>query len=81
MLSIILYSRPSCALCEEAEAMLTLLQKEYTIDSQVVNIEKDERLHEAYQLSIPVLELNGSIIAEGRINWNDVEQALTSQSE
>lgn len=48
-----LYSRPDCHLCEEAEAMLTLLAPGISVET--LDIEDDIRLLDRYGVRVPVL--------------------------
>ena len=60
---LILYSRPGCALCDEARTLLTALLAERTaarIPAPTLvecDIESDPALERAYFASIPVVEL------------------------
>lgn len=55
-----LYTRPGCHLCEEAEAWLEDLAAERSATLVLVNILADPAAYEAYKWRIPVL------VAEGR---------------
>ncbi|NGP45321.1 glutaredoxin family protein [Bacillaceae bacterium SIJ1] len=79
MKELILYTRPACGLCEDAEAMLSILQQEYEFKLSKINIEDDDRLLEKFHLEIPVLVSHGHIIAKGSISWDDVERLLKEQ--
>lgn len=56
MLNVILYSRPACHLCEQAEADLRSLQETIPHKLTVVDIDSDAALKEALALEIPVVE-------------------------
>ncbi len=56
MLNVILYSRPGCHLCEQAEADLNALQETIPHKLTVVDIDSDAGLREAFALEIPVVE-------------------------
>ena len=57
MLTVTLYTREGCHLCEEAKADLIALQDKIPHRLLEVDIEKDEALLKAYALEIPVVEV------------------------
>lgn len=56
---VILYSKPTCHLCDEAAEILTALAPEISFTWDLVNIELDASLFERYRYKIPVLEVEG----------------------
>lgn len=72
---LVLYSRPGCHLCED---MLAALQPLVPADTaiRVVNIDTDPALRDAYGLRIPVLVLDGHVVAEGRLDEDALQDAL-----
>ncbi|HEX6929141.1 MAG TPA: glutaredoxin family protein [Gammaproteobacteria bacterium] len=76
MTTALLYSRPGCHLCEDMKlAVLPLLQAA-KVGLDVVNIDDDAALREQYGVRIPVLTLDGEVIAEGRLDADAVRDAL-----
>mgnify|MGYP000203411204 CR=1 FL=1 len=57
MLTVILYTRAGCHLCQEAKAELQALQGEFPHRLVEVDIEQDSALQTAYALEIPVVEV------------------------
>ena len=57
---ITLLERPQCSLCEEVYVWLTLYQDDYGFEVERKNIEDDDRLHEIYAMSIPVVRIAGN---------------------
>jgi uncharacterized membrane protein len=57
MLTVTLYTRKNCGLCEEAKAELAALQDEFPHRLAEVDIESDPALLKRYLTSIPVLEI------------------------
>jgi glutaredoxin len=55
MTRLLLYGRPGCHLCDDAQAVLDRVGHPY----EVVNIEDDEALHRRYLERIPVVALDG----------------------
>ncbi|PIC56554.1 thiol-disulfide isomerase [Sporosarcina sp. P12(2017)] len=72
------YTKPNCALCEEAERMLHLVAEDYPLEWQTINIEEDDEIHEKYMLMIPVIEHEGQVLAYGNIGYIEVLE-LTEQ--
>lgn len=56
MVQLILYSTSHCHLCEEAEALLTSLTKQYDINWVPIEITNDDNLVEKYGTKIPVIK-------------------------
>lgn len=69
---VTLYTRPNCALCDEAKLMLQLVQEDVPITWDEVNIETDDELHEKYMLMIPVIEKDGNLLLYGSISYIDL---------
>lgn len=57
LLTVTLYTRPDCHLCEQARADLNSLAEKYPHHLVEVNIEADPALHKAYLEKIPVVEV------------------------
>ena len=60
----LLYTRPDCPLCDEAEEIL----KTYGYSVQSIDITLDQNLLEKFELCIPVVEIDGKIRFRGKIN-------------
>ena len=58
-ISVVIYSRPACHLCEEAKEAIERAgcAGEYTLSE--VNIDTDPDLRERYKNDIPVITING----------------------
>lgn len=56
MLTVTLYTRPDCHLCEQAKTDLASLQDAFPHHLVEVNIEEDDALQKTYGFEIPVLE-------------------------
>ncbi len=71
---LVLFLRPGCHLCEEAEEALRSLGIPYI----TVDITKDESLERKYGLRIPVLAQGERVLAEGRIGRAELERLIPS---
>jgi glutaredoxin len=57
---VVLYGRPKCCLCDEAEMMLHHLRSEFGFVLTKINIDDHKDLTEKYGLQIPVITFNGA---------------------
>jgi glutaredoxin len=71
---VTLYGRPGCHLCDEAREALARMG----IQVDEVNIEEDERLHNAFLERIPVVEVGGRVVSELGLDEAAVRAAITS---
>ncbi|WEG13637.1 glutaredoxin family protein [Pullulanibacillus sp. KACC 23026] len=74
---IVFYSKPRCPLCEEAKAALEMVIEPLQLSFKEVDIYQDDKLLDAYQLRIPVITLNGQVIAEGRVSVEALQEIFT----
>ncbi|MFC7366036.1 MULTISPECIES: glutaredoxin family protein [Bhargavaea] len=75
-MNVTLYVGNDCPLCDEAMLNLKLAAQDLPLDIEVVDIRRDDRLHEKYMLMIPVLEKDGKVLLYGNIGYGDVMEAL-----
>ena len=69
---IVFYRQDGCALCDEAEMMLKLVQEEYTFTWSTIDIRADDAIHEKYMLMVPVIEYEEKVVVYGNIGYVDV---------
>lgn len=62
--AFVLYSRRGCHLCEQAEDLLAA----HGQDVAVVDVDADDRTRAAFGLRVPVLEIDGVAVMEGRFD-------------
>ena len=60
----LLYSRRGCHLCEAAEDIVIGLRP----DATVVDVDRDPAARRRFDLRVPVLEIDGTVAAEGRFD-------------
>jgi glutaredoxin len=75
--TLTLYSKPGCHLCEEARALLDELQPRYGFAIEEIDIASDSALYARYRYDIPVLLRDGTEIARGRITDRELLTLLT----
>ncbi|MEK5037309.1 glutaredoxin family protein [Sporosarcina sp. FSL K6-3457] len=66
------YTKPNCHLCDEAKLMMKLVQEDFPLTWDEVNIELDDVSHEKYMLMIPVIAKDDKILLYGSIGYVDV---------
>ncbi|MBU0904936.1 MAG: glutaredoxin family protein [Firmicutes bacterium] len=71
------YTRPNCPLCDEAKLMLQLVAEDVDFEIEEINIEQNDQIHEEYLIRIPVIEQDGQVIQEGRIDYPTLFEALS----
>ncbi len=72
---VILVTRQGCHLCEDA---LRLLQ-ELGIQPDLADVDADDELHRLYDFRVPVVLIDGAVVAEGRITREQLVMALGSK--
>lgn len=75
MRHIVLYTRPGCHLCQEAESWLL----EVGVSWQSADITADAALFEQYRYRIPVIEVDEHEVLCAPITRADVRRALGEQ--
>ena len=76
-MTLTLYSKPGCHLCEDVRALLDELQPEYGFALTEIDITQSELLFARYRYDIPVLLKEGREIARGRISDRELVSLLT----
>ncbi|RCW67044.1 glutaredoxin family protein [Saliterribacillus persicus] len=70
------YTKENCGLCEEAKTIVELLQAMHHFEIIEIDIYKEEKYLEKYQLMIPVIEIDNQVVAYGNISYESIEQKL-----
>lgn len=78
-MTITMYTKTDCPLCEKAKQILVELQDEYSFHLQEVDIYQDDVLLEKYQLMIPVVVIDGEEVAFGQIRKVEIRKRLLSK--
>lgn len=61
---VLLFSRPGCHLCDEAEQVLV----RHGLKPHKIDIDASPELHDRYDTCVPVVVINGKERFRGRIN-------------
>lgn len=70
------YMKENCPLCDDVKAELWLLQQDYSFEIEERDIYTCDEWLLAYQLSIPVVEINGSLLDCESISYSALEKLL-----
>jgi glutaredoxin len=74
---IVVYSRPGCHLCEEAVAQIASVYREgYEFELREIDIESEELLMKRLLERIPVVEIDGEIVSELRLDADALRARL-----
>lgn len=73
---IIIYSKPSCCLCEKAKSQLAKLQEKYQFAWHEINILEDAVAYARFKDEIPVIFVNGRKAFKYHLNEKDFIRLL-----
>ncbi|HEX5950231.1 MAG TPA: glutaredoxin family protein [Actinomycetota bacterium] len=76
MVSVLLYSRPGCGLCDEAREVILAERERTPFAFDEVDISGDEALELEYGIRIPVVLVDGSEAFEVRVEPRSVADAV-----
>ena len=71
-MKVVLVTRKSCHLCDEALSLL----RDLGFEPELTEVDADPRLFALYDWRVPVLLLDDRVIAEGRITRDQLAKAL-----
>lgn len=71
-----LFTRAGCRLCDEAEDLLAVLGYAPSLR----DVDADPADAARYGLRVPVLEIDGVVVAEGRFDERQIAEALARHS-
>lgn len=81
MIDVQVFSKVDCPLCDEAVAVMRLLQNEVEFRLTVVDIYQDDLLLEKYQLMIPVVVIDGEKVDYGQVSMEKVRKRLLEKTD
>lgn len=71
-MEVVLVTRQACHLCDDALASLRSLG----VEPELRDVDADDQLHAIYDWRVPVVLLDGRVVAEGRIEVDALRKAL-----
>lgn len=74
----ILYVTTDCHLCSVARSLLVAVQRTIPFNIRTVNIDGDDELAKRFALEVPVVEIDGEIVAQGRVDVERVRAAVNA---
>ncbi|MGB8215774.1 MAG: glutaredoxin family protein [Candidatus Methanoperedens sp.] len=81
MVTITIYSKKNCHLCDIAKEALIKIREEFPFSLIEVDIEKDKELFEKYKYLIPVIEIDGEKIFTYKVNEAELKTILKLKSQ
>jgi glutaredoxin len=69
---VVLVTRQGCHLCDEALRLL----EELGVRPELADVDADDELHRLYDFRVPMVLVDGAVIAEGRIRRDSLVAAL-----
>jgi glutaredoxin len=75
-ISVTLWGKPDCSLCDKAVAILERLNVDYCLRIDKRDITADSVGYERYRYVIPVVEIQGGPSFEGKISEHRLRQAF-----
>ena len=72
-MGVVLITRKGCHLCDEA---LNLI-RELGVEPELADVDGDEGLLQLYDWRVPVVLVDGQVVAEGRVDRDRLRKALT----
>jgi predicted thioredoxin/glutaredoxin len=70
--ALVLVTRQGCHLCDEAlKSLVDLGQK-----PEIADVDAEPALHDLYDWRVPVVLLDGKVVAEGRLDRQALQKAL-----
>ena len=80
MITLTLYSRPGCHLCDEMKAVVNRVAQSVPLRIDVVDISTDPQLEARYGLEIPVLLIDGRKAAKYRVSEEELRRVLIARA-
>jgi len=79
MLTLTLYSRADCCLCEEMKAVLAQVQENLPFTLEQIDISTDPELESRFGQEIPVLFVNGRKAFQYRLTAGELRRRLVRE--
>ncbi|MYL57037.1 glutaredoxin family protein [Virgibacillus halodenitrificans] len=76
MLKVIFYTKEICSLCDDAMALLHMLQHDYPFEIEERDIYTNDEWLERYQLLIPFVKINDITLDCEEVNIDSLEEAI-----
>lgn len=82
MITLTIYSRPGCHLCDDMKAVVERVARSSgaAVAVEEIDITTDPQLEAAYSLEIPVLMIDGNKAAKYRVAEEELRRILKARS-
>lgn len=80
MISLTLYSRPGCCLCDDMKAEIVQVQCDFPFTLEQIDISSDPALESRFGHEIPVLFVNGRKAFKHRLTAGELRRRLAHES-
>jgi glutaredoxin len=70
------YTKAGCHLCEDARDMLDEIAAQVSYELTEIDIRGNSEIFERYRYRIPVILIDETLVAEGRIEYSDLARAF-----
>ena len=67
-LTVVLYTRQGCCLCDDAWTLLEGFRADYGFHLNAIDIDENAELTPKFNECVPVVEVNGRIVSRGSLN-------------
>jgi glutaredoxin len=78
--SVTLYGKPGCHLCDDARLILERINETITLEVDEVDIRSDPVLFRRFDIYIPVIEIDGEIVAQAPISKDKLHAVIRRRS-
>jgi glutaredoxin len=75
-MTVTLYTRLGCHLCEDAYSVLAAAQNRHRFDLDIVDVDTDPQLVAQYNECVPVVMIDGKVRFRGRVDAVLLERTL-----
>ena len=76
--ALVLYGRKNCPICDQFEKQIQLFLKSHAFDYCRIDVDDSPVLMERFGARVPVLEINGKVVAEGgRTTAEELDRIVT----
>lgn len=76
MITVKIYTKEDCHLCEEAKRTLLAVQKDFPFKFEEVDINPDKVLYEEYKEQIPLIFIDGKVAFKYRVEDKELRRRL-----
>ncbi len=73
---VTLYTKAGCHLCQDARDMLDEIAGQVDYELTEIDIRGNSEIFERYRYRIPVILIDETLVAEGRIEYSDLARAF-----